>query len=497
MITAKNISFSYGYDPIFLNASFSVGRNDTVGIVGQNGAGKSTLFKLLTRMEYASEGTIKIDGTIWMVPQEVKHDPALSEAQDLLSYIDPTHCHPTSKILEVCAGLEFDTKLLQYDQAILSGGQKTKLALARAFLLSPEILLLDEPTNFLDTAGKRWVMQFLSEYQHTLLLVSHDLSLLDRHIKHVLYLNQTTHGIDTYSGNYTHFQKTKQEQDALLRRKIKNEQQHIKRMETGLINLRKKTSDKGVRQRVMQERKIERIQDSLPPIPKELRTFQARFPTPLAVGKTPLRVVNVSKAYGNRQVLQEFSFELSRGERVVLIGPNGVGKTTLIKILTGVLSPDTGTVIRSEHVSIGYYSQEGMTLDEQATLFEAVETTGTMSRDAIYAFLMRFLFSRDRIGQKIGTLSGGEKTRLAIALIMTYPHNLLILDEPTTYLDVTSQRIILEALKAYRGTLLLVSHTEEFVQELQPDRAIVMPAQRVTLWTPELLNQVSVLREEF
>lgn len=491
MISAKHISFSYGYEPVFVDCSFSIGKGAKVGIVGQNGAGKSTLFKLLTSQEFPADGRIEIDGSISMVPQEVKYDPLLSSATNMYEYVDPTHSHPESEIHTLFAGLEFDWRKVGSDLQSLSGGQKTKLALTRAFLRQPDILLLDEPTNFLDDAGKKWVMDFLGKYQKTLIVVSHDLSLLDRHIKQVLFLNTHTHSIDAYTGNYTQFVRTKKQKDDLLRRKVINEQKHIKRMEAGLVNLRKMTSKKGVHQRVMQERKIERIKDKLPDLPKELSTFKAKFTTPIAVGSVPLRAEHLTKAYGSQTIIDDLTIEIMRGEILALIGPNGVGKTTLIKMLTGKLVPDSGRVIASENLSLGYYSQESTQFDDSQTIYEAVEATHAVPRDSIYGFLMRFLFSKDRLGQHIGTLSGGEKTRLSIALLMTQPYNVLVLDEPTTYLDVLSQRVILEALKSYEGAMVLVSHTEEFVSELAPERVLLLPSQKLRVWSPEYLDEIS------
>ena len=491
MIAGKKISFSYGYEPVFDQASFSVVRNDKVGIVGQNGAGKSTLFKLLMKKDFPSEGKIEIEGEVSLVPQEVKYDPDLITSATFYDYVDPQHNHSQFEIHTILDGLELNWKKIQGDLADLSGGQKTKLALARAFLAKPKILLLDEPTNFLDDAGKKWVMHFLATYPHTLLIVSHDLELLDRHIKHVLFLNPHTHDIETYAGNYSSYVKTKAQHDALLTRKIVNEQKHVKRMEAGLVNLRKMTSKKGVHQRVMQERKIERIKDKLPELPPQLRTFKASFPEPASVGQVPLRVSHLEKSYGTQGVIRDLSFEIMHGERFALIGPNGVGKTTLIKMLTGNLPPDRGSIIPNENLVLGYYSQESVLLDDAQTVRETVTALHTLPPNSIPGFLMRFLFSPDRLQQKVGTLSGGEKTRLAIALLMTHPYNLLILDEPTTYLDVMSQRIILEALKAYKGAMLLVSHTEEFVSELKPNRVLILPSQKIQFWSPELGSQVT------
>lgn len=489
------MSFSYGYGPVFDHASFSVNRNEKIGIVGPNGAGKSTLFKLLTRQELPSDGSLVIEGKLAMVPQEVKYDPALSTAKSFYDYVDPNHSHDKHAIQKILSGLEFDWTQNYGTLDTLSGGQKTKLALARVFLEQPEILLLDEPTNFLDQAGKNWVMNFLGSYPHTLLIVSHDLELLDKYIHYVLFLDVHSHKIETYRGNYSAFVKTKKQHDELLKRKITNEQKHIARMEKGLVNLRKFTSKKGVHQRVMQERKIERIKDRLPEIPQELKAFKAKFPEPSRVGQVPLRMQHVTKSFGGRIILNDLSLEIMRGERLAVIGPNGAGKTTLIKILTQTLVPDAGEVIASESLNLGYYSQERGILDDDKTIIQTIQQEHAIPDVKIPGFLMRFLFSPERLKQKVGTLSGGEKTRLSIALLMTQPYNVLILDEPTTYLDVMSQRIILEALKAYTGSLLLVSHTEEFVSELQPSRVLILPEQKLRYWSTDLLNMVGIISD--
>lgn len=495
MIICKDMSFTYGYEPVFDHVNFSIGRNEKVGIVGPNGAGKSTLFRLLTRQELPADGTLVIEGKLALVPQEVKYDPALSTAQSIYDYVDTDHTHDKHVVHKILSGLEFDWQQECGPLDALSGGQKTKLALARAFLEKPEILLLDEPTNFLDQAGKQWVMNFLGAYPHALLVVSHDLNLLNKHIRRVLFLNPHTHAIETYTGNYSAFVKTKKQHDKLIIRQITNEKKHIARMEKGLVNLRKFTSKKGVHQRVMQERKIERIKDKLPEVPQELKAFKAKFPEPSPVGQVPLRVRRISKSFGGHVVLNDLSFEIMRGERFSLIGPNGAGKSTLIKILTQTIPPENGEVIASESLNLGYYSQENEKLDGEKTIIQTIQQEHTLSDTKIPGFLMRFLFSPERLKQKVGTLSGGEKTRLSIALLMTHPYNVLILDEPTTYLDVMSQRIILEALKAYTGSLLLVSHTEEFVSELKPNRVLLLPEQKMCYWSTDLLDKVGIISE--
>ncbi len=465
-------------------------RGKKVGLVGPNGAGKSTLLKLLTREEYPSEGTVEVSGTLAYVPQEVKKDAALQQAKDIRSYIDPLGKFSAETLQKLLQNLEFDWRKASSDLSQLSGGQKTKLALARAFLVQPDILLLDEPTNFLDEAGKRWVMHFLGNYKKTVVVISHDLQLLDRHISQVLFVNRHTKTVDVYSGNYSKFMQTKAQQEAHLVRQVRNESQKIQRLEKSVERLRRNKSDKGVRQRVVLERRVQRMKDSLPEAPPEIRKIAVRFPAPTAMGEMALSGLHLEKTFGENAVLRDVSLELRRGEKLALIGPNGVGKTTLIKILVGALAPDSGEVRRSDRLNLGHYSQEFAMFDDNASLEQVIRATNKLEPHQVYPFLSRFLFDRSRLNQRIGTLSGGEKTRLSIALMMLQSHNVLVLDEPTTYLDVLSQRVILEALKDYSGAMILVSHTKEFVQELKPDRALLLPQNRTFVWSDDLLQKV-------
>jgi ATPase subunit of ABC transporter with duplicated ATPase domains len=234
-------------------------------------------------------------------------------------------------------------------------------------------------------------------------------------------------------------------------------------------------SGKGVRQRLQMEKRVEAMETSLPEMPPEAKKLKMKLPEPAWVGAMPIIAEGLSKAYGPKKVLINVSFDIKRGERIALNGPNGAGKSTLIKILMGKLMPDEGEIIREEKLSIGYYSQEFDTFDFEKTLLETVKEKCQLPEGVIRSNLGRFLFSGDRVFQKVGSLSGGEKTRLSIALLLVQNFNMLILDEPTTYLDVLSQRLILEALKSYQGAMLVVSHTPEFIAELKPERMLTLP----------------------
>lgn len=492
MIQVKNLTFAH-LRPIFTDVSFTVGNDQIVGITGPNGAGKSTLFKLIAGELSPKEGNILIDGSIATVPQEIKYDPILEKCTTVREYLDEHYVRDDREIISMLHGLEMNDIELYGDPHGLSGGQKTKLAIIRALFLEPDILLLDEPTNFLDTKGKAWVAKFLSSYPKTLLLISHDLKLLDEAIDKVIAINPQKAQIEEYKGNYTQYLKLKEQHDAHLTRQIVNTTKHVKRMEKSLVGLMGRKSEKGVRQRVQLQKRIERIKENLPPLPKEARGFRLTLPDPNPLGDTPFRLANVTKSFDDNVIIDNLSMSIGKNEKLALIGHNGAGKSTFIKILTGDVAPDLGEITRAQSIKIGYYSQELETLDFSKNLLEMVETIKAYPEEKIRAHLAAFLFSGDKVYQKVGSLSGGEKTRLSIALLLLENYNVLILDEPTTYLDVMSQRIILEAIKKYTGTLIIVSHTEDFIRELKPTRALLMPDQKITNWEEELLEKVGYI----
>ncbi len=491
MIKATDISFSYGEKPVFDEANFLVARNHKVGLVGPNGAGKSTLFKLILGRDDLSGGNISTEGSIGYVPQEVKRDIDLEEADSILNYLDPQNKKEIHDIKKLLSGLELENLALQEKPESLSGGQKTKLALARALIKEPDILLLDEPTNFMDIAGRNFVMNFLANYSKTLVVISHDLDLLDHAINKVLAVNIVTKKIDEYTGNYTRFQKLKKEKEEFLKREIIVKEKHIKQMEKGLIRMARFTSDKGVRRRIQQKRRIEKEKANLPEMPRELKMMRLNLPEPTRVGELPIRLFNINKSFGEKKVVENLSLAIKRGEKFLLIGPNGSGKSTVIKIMLSLVTPGNGHVEKADNLKVGYYSQEFENFDLDEKVMELVRRVGLVDEQRARGFLARFMFDAVKVNQRIETLSGGEKTRLSIALLMLEDNNLLILDEPTTYLDPMSQRIILEAIKEYKGTIILVSHVEDFVREINPSRALFMPEGNVKLWDNEFLSTIS------
>lgn len=490
MIHAKNISYGYARLTVYEESSFSVLKGELIGLVGPNGAGKSTLFKLLKGEEHTTNGTLEIRGKVGYVPQEVKHDPDLEAAIDIQTYLDPELKKEMYELMIMLESLEVNADL-NTKPKILSGGQRTKLALLRAIIQEPDVLLLDEPTNFLDTEGKRWIMEFLSEYPNTLIVISHDINLLDQHLDKILAINPHTKKIEEYKGNYSKYVKLKGNNDAALKKKFENDQKEINRMKKSLQKMASGATEKGARARANVQTRIDRIKDKLPELPKEVKDIKFTLPDPKHTSEIPLQAKDISISFSGEPILSDVSLTIHRGERIALYGPNGAGKSTFIKILMGRLQPDTGEIIRDPELSIGYYSQEFETFDFNKTIIEMVEEHCSLPMMQILPILGSFNFPRPRIYQKVGTLSGGEKTRLSIAMLMLQNYNLLILDEPTTYLDMVSQRTILEALKMYKGAMLFVSHTEEFVEGLSPSRIMLLPENKIKHWIPKDISNFS------
>ncbi len=492
MIKGTNISFNYNTRQILIDTSFLIPRNSKVALVGPNGAGKTTLLKMIAGQEDTDQGKIERVGSIGLVPQEVKRDPLLEEASTIRDYVDPDGKKRDDEIQRLLDGMEMKKLTPTSPPQSLSGGQKTKLAFLRNIILEPDILLLDEPTNFLDVPGKRWVMNFLSRYPKTLLIISHDISLLDQAITKVLYVNTHTKKIDEYTGNYSQYQKLQKQAKDLLERTRAAQENEIKRMQKGLAKIQGSQSDKGVRQKINLQNRIARAKENMPELPPEIRSMRVTLPEPAPVGRIALQLTNIGKSYGKTRILNKVNMMVERGEKMAIIGRNGAGKSTIIKIIMGELQPDTGTIVKNEQLDIGYYAQEHDLFNLDDTLIDAVTNhVPELNERLARALLGRFLFSGDRIYQSIGTLSGGEKTRLSIALLTIKGHNLLILDEPTTHLDVMSQRIILEVLKDYKGAMIIVSHEEEFMKELAPNKALILPENLFDYWRPEMLDKIS------
>lgn len=521
MLQANHLRLSYGPRLVLDDVSFTVAPGEKAGLIGVNGAGKSSLLNIIAGLQDADGGTIILPRTYGYLSQDVAHESTIAEGGTVRNFIFNSigldaaidaYEELTNKVAEaedgnlpallqrfeqvqdtlerlgyydadaraeqLIAGLNLGGVTLDRYVHTLSGGQKTKLALVRLLFQAPDLLLLDEPTNFLDLEATAWLMDFLDRYSGALLIISHDLDLLDRSINKVLHLNEFTHKLEEFRGTYSNYLTQTGDAMALMERTKKMQEREIARL--------RKTSEKlrgygatRVSQRITMDRRIATLEASKPKLPQASRRIKIDFPVRQPSGQIVIRAEHLAKRYGAREIFRNISFQIERGQRMVIVGLNGAGKTTLLRTLLGLTPLDAGTATIADRVRLGYYAQENEGLDYNNTVLN--EATAVLPNDTkrVRAVLGRFLFQGDRVFQQVGTLSGGEKTRLALAKMVLDGPNLLVLDEPTTHLDALSRNIIGEALGNYNGTIIAVTHDVEFVSYLHPNTLLLMPQGRI------------------
>ncbi len=561
MLEVKGLTLSRGGKYLLEDVSFVIGRGEKVGLVGVNGAGKTTLLKAISGEFEPDSGTISRPERLGYLGQERLADALLAgqgrvdraapvtvrevmlagrnlealaaelraiEAQ-LAEATTPGAAAPDEgalyallarygdletqfglaggynaehEIAELLKGLGLGDVELERPVAGLSGGQKTRLALARVLFAAPDLLLLDEPTNHLDGPATRWLMEYLARFEGALLLISHDLALLDRAISRVLHLDAATHQLSAYTGNYSSYQRQRSQAEQLAAAQAERQKAKIARLEEQADWMRYKTAKMARRAKVL-DHLVERMREELPDpatLPRKERALALDLPIARQSGHLVFRVERLSKDYGGPAVLSNLNFEVERGQRLVVIGRNGAGKTTLLRILAGITPPSRGKVQTGHQVDIGYYAQEHESLHAGLTLLEELKlaasemshrTAPPPTDGQLRSLLGRFLFSGSQAFQQVGSLSGGEKTRLALARLMLGGYNTLLLDEPTNNLDPISRDRVREALAGYQGTLVMVSHDTEFVEALQPDLALLLPAGAVRYFDQSQLALVA------
>ncbi|HEU0027405.1 MAG TPA: ABC-F family ATP-binding cassette domain-containing protein [Ktedonobacterales bacterium] len=403
---------------------------------------------------------------------------------------------------ELLQGLGMGDVELERPVTGLSGGQKTRLALARTLFATNDLLLLDEPTNHLDGPATLWLMDYLARYEGAALIISHDLVLLDKAITRVLHLDAGLQTLTAYSGNYSAYLRQREQAEERAVAEMERKQGKIAQLQAQADWARGKTAKMARKAKVLDHR-IERLRDDLPDeaaLPRRQRTLTFQLPIARQSGRIVFHVQNLAKSYGGPPVFHDLTFELERGKRLVVIGRNGAGKTTLLKVLAGILPPTRGHVETGQMVDIGYYAQEHESLHGDATLLEEMRLAaaaapmrgGDLLGDGkLRSMLGRFLFSGEQAFQPVKSLSGGEKTRLALARLMVGGYNTLLLDEPTNNLDPQSREQVCEALRGFKGTLVIVSHDTEFVEDLEPDLALPLKIGTLRYFDDDSLAQVS------
>lgn len=515
---AQHIVLSFGDQKIYDDCSFHFDASDKVGIVGVNGAGKSTLFKVILGQQKLDDGEIELPSLrLGYLPQEIKIDEAhaditvwdyiamarpvdelqeqinqeyeklakypesgaildrINKLQDLIdSYNVADFDHELLKIVEKMNLQDImDRKMRQ-----LSGGQKSKVAFARVLFENAGLLLLDEPTNHLDVETKSFVANYLRNYNGMVLVISHDVDFLNTVTNKILFVNKTTHKTKVYHGNYSVFRrqyaKEKADQDA----RISEQEREIKRIQEFVDRARaaKRSNMALIRQGHVREKMLARKLAELETREQEYQRVSINISPNKQSGKTPLEVQKLSFAYpGKDPLYQDLSFSLTRGEKFLIVGENGIGKSTLLKLIMGELTPSAGSILTSQNTTISYYAQELEVLDERKTVLENVRSYDFTDTD-MRSILSNFLFSGDDVNKRVSVLSPGEKARVALCKILTKRANLVILDEPTNHFDPETQKIIGENFKDYSGTVLMVSHSPSFVEQVGITRMLVLPS---------------------
>lgn len=505
ILACNNIKKSFGVNEIIKNASFNIEERERVAIVGINGAGKSTLLKIIMNEETPDDGMVTIakdktigflsqhqdfelDNTIFNAVLETKQDIISleqeirnlerkmsevtgTELDDLMkTYTNKNHEFELlngyayrSEVTGIIKGLGFTEDDFDKNVRRLSGGQKTRVALCKLLVSSPDIIILDEPTNHLDMKSIEWLETFLINYKGTVIIVSHDRYFLDKIVSKVIDIDQGE--VRTYQGNYSEYAKKKQDFiDARIKQYL-NQQAEIKHQEAVITKLKSFNREKSIKRAESREKALEKI-DRIEKPTEINNDIKLTLEPNIESGKDVLTVTNLAKAFGEHQLFSDISFEIKKGERVALIGDNGTGKTTILKMINGILNPDSGEIRLGSKVYPGYYDQEQLNLDPDNTLYDELSNAfPDLTQTQVRNTLASFLFTNDDVFKKISDLSGGEKGRVALAKLMLSECNFLLLDEPTNHLDIDSKEILENVLKSYKGTVFFVSHDRYFINE--------------------------------
>ena len=531
MIVAHDVELRAGARILVEHATFRVAGGDRIGLVGRNGAGKTTLTKVLAGEALPVAGTVTRTGDVGYLPQDPRtgdldvlaRDRVLSargldeivrrlrETEGAMASADDARRDAAmaryarldaeftaqggytaeSEAATICASLGLPERVLDQQLGTLSGGQRRRVELARILFSGAQTLLLDEPTNHLDADSIGWLRDFLRAWPGGLIVISHDVGLLQTTVNKVFLLDANRAVLDVYNVGWTAYL----EQRELDERRRKRERANAEKKASALMAQADKMRAKATKATAAQNmaRRAEKLLSGLEQTRRSDRVAKLRFPDPAPCGKTPLTAAGLSKSYGSQEIFTDVDLAVDKGSRVVVLGLNGAGKTTLLRMLSGVEVPDTGEVRSGHGLRIGYYAQEHETLDVDRTVLENLRSASPELADtAARSVLGSFLFSGDDVDKPAGVLSGGEKTRLALATLVCSGANVLLLDEPTNNLDPASRAEVLDALRRYAGAVVLVTHDEGAVEALAPERVVLLPDGEEDLWNRDYLELVAL-----
>jgi ATPase subunit of ABC transporter with duplicated ATPase domains len=531
VITANALELRAGARLLMSDASFRVAPGDKVGLVGRNGAGKTTLTKVLAGDAPPASGTVTRSGSVGYLPQDPRTaDPEVSARDRILSArgLDEVvrrlrsaeramgsadadaaekamaryaradaELHAgggyaaESEAATIAASLGLPDRVLGQRIGTLSGGQRRRVELARILFSGAETLLLDEPTNHLDADSIGWLREFLRTHKGGLVVISHDVALLETTVNKVLHLDANRAAVDVYNVGWKAYVEQRETDERRRRRERQNAERKASALTEQANKMRAKATKASAAQSML--KRAEKLTAGIEHERRADKVAKIAFPAPAPCGKTPLTAEGLSKSYGSLEVFTDVDLAIDRGSRVVVLGLNGAGKTTLLRILAGLDNGDTGTVVPGHGLRLGYYAQEHETLDVDRTVLENLQSAAPQLTDTqARSVLGSFLFSGDDGHKPASVLSGGEKTRLALATLVVSAANVLLLDEPTNNLDPASREEVLAAIRRYEGAIVLVTHDEGAVEALHPDRVLLLPDGDEDLWGSDYLELVAL-----
>jgi len=531
MITATGLEVRAGSSLLLADANLRIARGDRIGLVGRNGAGKTTLTRILAQETQPAGGSITVSGTVGYLPQDPRTGDPHEIAQDRILAARGLH-EVVRRMQDASAGMgtededqrerliarygraeaEFEAlggyaaesqaaaiaasvglpeRVLAQELGTLSGGQRRRVELARILFGGADILLLDEPTNHLDADSIRWLRSFLSTYDGGFIVISHDNDLLEDTVNKVWHLDANRREIDVYSMGWKAYLTAREADERRRRRERRNAEQQADALRNQAERMRAKATKAKAAQSML--KRADRIMSSSDDVRRSDKVAALRFPEPKACGRVPLIGEGLSRTYGSLEVFTDVDLAIDRGSRVVILGLNGAGKTTLLRILAGVDAPDTGEIVPGHGAVVGYYAQEHETLDPTATVLETMRHAAPHLDDTRQRTVLgSFLFEGDAVQKPTGVLSGGEKTRLALACLVVSGANVLLLDEPTNNLDPASREEVLGALGRYEGAVVLVTHDPGAVAALNPERVLILPDGDEDLWNESYADLVEL-----
>ena len=531
MITAHGLELRAGPRLLLADADLRIGPGDRVGLVGRNGAGKTTLTRVLSGEGEPAAGTVRRSGTVGYLPQDPRSGEPTMVARDRIlgargldeaarrmrtaaermadvdeatssramrAYDSATLDFETkggyaadAEAARIAASLGLPERVLGQELQTLSGGQRRRVELARILFGGYDVLLLDEPTNHLDADSIMWLRRFLTAYDGGFVVISHDAGLLEATVNTVLHLDATRAVLDTYSMGWNAYLQQRETDERRRRRERANAERQASALREQAERMRAKATKAKAAQSML--KRADRIVGSLEEARAADRVARIRLPDPAPCGKTPLLGRGLSRSYGSQEVFTDVDLAVDRGSRVVVLGLNGAGKTTLLRILAGLDAPDTGEVELGHGARVGYYAQEHETLDPARTVLETFASAAPdLMESERRGILGSFLFGADDIDKPVSVLSGGEKTRLALATLVVSSANVLLLDEPTNNLDPASREEILGAIGSYKGAVVLVTHDEGAVRALEPERVVILPEGDEDLWSDDYAELVEL-----